>query len=220
LNSAELDRRAHPVLATSQLVLFPAMRCRVHIASDRARSAIEAALERKDRFVAVLTSFADSAAEPAPRHLAAVGTVARVSNFGWMSCCRRWVVDVEGVARIRTTSWLRQEPFREARCAHLTDSVADASLHGLVSAIHDVARRLYRSVPDCAHTRTAMERLAESASPTHLPGAVAGLLRTLPTRDRQQLLETEPLAARLEATLAALHARLVHLSPNVHRILQ
>jgi Lon protease-like protein len=218
--SSQLDEHVHPVLATRQLVLFPAMRCRVHIASDRARSAIEAALERNDRFIAVLTSFADSVAEPAPSHLAAIGTVARVSNFDWTSCCRRWVVNVEGVARIRTTSWLRQEPFREARCVHLVDSVADASLYGLVSAIHDIARRLYRSVPDCVHTGTAMERLAESASPTYLPGAVAGLLRNLPTRARQRLLETEPLSARLEATLAALHARLAHLDPNVHGIIQ
>lgn len=216
MSVSDLDERDHPVLTTSQLVLFPAMRCRVHLASNRARSSIEAALDRKGRLVAVLTSFSDSRLEPAPDQLHAVGTVARVSNFGWISCCRRWVVDLEGVARVRTQAWLRQEPFREARCVHLTESVADSSLHGLVSAIHDTARRLYRSAPSCVHTRSAMERLAESAAPTHLPGAVADLLRHLPTESRQRLLETEPLTVRLEATLAALHSRMVRLSPHTN----
>lgn len=191
-----------PVLATRNVVLFPAMRCLVHLGNTRAFSAIEAALRRAGGQVAVLAC----GAEP-PFAAASIGTVARVLNFGRQSCCQRWVADLEGQARVRVDCWLREEPFREARCTRLVNSVTDPALHGLVSAIHAEARRLHDLFPDCIHARRAVERLTKRGGPGHLPGAVGDLLLHLSAPERQGLLELEQLSARLEATLASLHAR-------------
>jgi hypothetical protein len=50
-----------------------------------------------------------------------------------------------------------------------------------------------------------------------LPGAIADLLIHLPVQTRQQLLEAEPLATRLELTLAVLHPLLAQLDPKAYR---
>jgi Lon protease-like protein len=206
-----LEERAYPVLATSQLVLFPAMRCTVGLANARALLAIEAALRSSGGLIAVLMSGADSRFEPAAELLHAVGSVGRALSLGWRSCCGRWVVELEGVARVRRSVWLRHEPFREGRFAHLPEP-DDPSLPGLALAIHAVARSLRQSAPRCVHTRRAVERLAEVVAPAELPGAASELLFHLPARARQCLLETEPLSARLEMTVAALHERLAQMA--------
>ncbi|MGZ3442920.1 MAG: LON peptidase substrate-binding domain-containing protein, partial [Polyangia bacterium] len=145
-----------PVLATRTVVLFPAMRCLVHLGNTRAFAAIEAALRGAGGQVAVLACDAEL-----PFAASGIGTVARILNFGRQSCCQRWVADLEGQARVRVDHWLRQEPFREARCTRLVNSVADPSLHGLVSAIHAEARRLHDLFPACVHARRAVERLTK-----------------------------------------------------------
>lgn len=191
-----------PTLVTKNVVLFPAMRCVVHLGNARAFSAIEAALRRPGGQVAVLAC----SAEP-PFDACSIGTVARILNFGRQSCCQRWVADLEGQARVRVDSWLPEKPFREARCTRLVNSVTDPSLHELVSAIHAEARRLRDLFPACVHARRAVERLTKRGGPGHLPGAVGDLLLHLSMAERQRLLELEPLGARLEATLASLHTR-------------
>ncbi|MGZ3442314.1 MAG: LON peptidase substrate-binding domain-containing protein [Polyangia bacterium] len=145
-------------------------------------------------------------AEP-PFAACSIGTVARILSFGRQPCCQRWVADLEGQARVRVDDWLGPEPFREARCTRLVNSVTDPSLHGLASAIHAEARRLHDLFPDCVHARRAVERLTKRGGPGHLPGAIGDLLLHLSVPERQRLLELEPLGARLEATLASLHAR-------------
>src|SRR5207248_1545405 len=67
-----------PVLATSRLVLFPGMRCTVHLSSARAFAPMVAAVVQRDGFVAVFLSEINVRFEP--DQLCAVGMVARTSS--------------------------------------------------------------------------------------------------------------------------------------------
>lgn len=68
--------------------------------------------------------------------------------------------------------------------------------------------------PECQHNMRTQARLRAVRGPEELPAAVWDLLRGLSVAEQQRLLETEPLSARLEATLAALQASLELMSAS------
>jgi ATP-dependent Lon protease len=209
-----------PVLATKQLVIFPGTRCWAGLGNERALLTVAAALRSEKTLLAFFTSRVTTTSEAPMEQLHSVGTVARVMDLVRRSCCGRWLIEVEGVSRVRFESWLRIDPFREARCCHLPDSAQGPSLHGVAEAIRAIARRFYDIAPDCKHARHAIERLAACDAPARLTGAVAELLAPLPVERRQCLLETDQLAARLEATLVALNDRLLQMESARWQVLQ
>ncbi len=202
-----------PVIVAGKLVLFPHMRCSVHLRTPHSESALRAA-HAAGRPVAVFANRFDSPDEGVGQ-IHAVGTLAVVRHVGRHPCCGRPAADLRGVARVRLSAWTRREPPREARCTVMplaTEVAIDA--HRLALEIRNVAGRIDHRFQRCQHTREAASRLAESSGPEEVLGAVGGLLFHLQTFQRQQLLELEPLSARLEAVLFELQERLVRAAPS------
>ena len=83
-----------------------------------------------------------------------------------------------------------------------------SKVEALTSAINEVVLRANHLFPSCAHIHRAVTRLREGPLPTENTGAVCDLLFHLSVANRQRLLETEPLSARLAGTLDSLHSRL------------
>jgi ATP-dependent Lon protease len=193
------------------------MRCSVQLGNERALTTIEAALQREAALVAVFTACTHTPVEPRTDQLYAIGTVGRILGLGRGSGSECFAIRLEGVARVRLSAWLQMDPFREAHCSVLVDSRENPAARELAAAIHAVARRLHEVSPGCVHAQRALARLAECTEPAELPGATADLLVHLPAHDRQAILETDRLSSRLEATLAALYARLGQLDPQARR---
>jgi ATP-dependent Lon protease len=199
-----------PALSLLRTVFFPGMRCPVLLQGERACAALRVALEgTPGRAVAVFTAQPGARLDAEPEQLFGVGTIARVSEAFRRPCCGRWSAVFQGLARVRAIAYVRVEPFREVRWELLEDAGEDPSLvRGRASAIGEVARDLNRLFPRCEHTQRAVAQVRDAGAPDELPGAVIDLLGHLPIEERQRLLETEPLSARLEATLELLRRRL------------
>jgi ATP-dependent Lon protease len=199
-----------PAVSLLRTVFFPGMRCPVLLQGERACAALRAALEgTPGRAVAVFAAQPGAGPDAGPEQFCRIGTIARVNEPSRRPCCGRWTAVFEGLARVRSIAYVRAEPFREVRWELLEEAAEDTSLlHGMVAAIGEAARELNRIFPNCEHTLRAVARLRDLGSPDELPGAVIDLLQHLPTPERQRLLETDPLSARLEATIILLRRRL------------
>lgn len=212
-----------PALSLGRTVLFPGMRSGAVLQGARAWAALEAAVERTRALLAVFAarvgsrpgacSPADSQADP----FFDLGTLARVTGVVQSSApCQHWIAEFEGLARVRCLSEVRREPFWEVRIATLRDPDEDPrKIRSVVEAIREAAQEANELFPCCWHTLRAMERLDEVRDPALIPGAVIDLLLALAPQERQRLLETEPLGARLEAVLFQIHRRLAERRPNV-----
>jgi ATP-dependent Lon protease len=196
-----------PVLGSGRLVLFPGMRCTVHLRTLRSHAALCSAVEGSGE-VAVLASRFEVEMESGIEHLHQVGTLAQVLELGRRSCCDRPVAELVGVARVRVDAWESDALFRAARCTRIDAPAVAPDERRLAFEIGLVARRIEQRFPHCLHVREVAERVAVVDGPEATAGAVAPLLAHLTTSQRQQVLELEPLSARLEAVLVELHERL------------
>jgi len=111
---------------------------------------------------------------------------------------------VQGLTRFRITDVVQETPFLRARIERLTDEAPSAALE--VEALARTASSLFQKV--VALSPTLPDELANVLGAAEGPGAladlIAGLLPTLPTALRQELLETMGVAERLQRLVAAL----------------
>ena len=111
---------------------------------------------------------------------------------------------VQGLARFRITDVVQETPFLRARIQRLPDEAPSATLE--VEALARTASGLFQKV--VALSPTLPDELANVLGAAEGPGAladlIAGLLPTLPTALRQELLETMGVAERLQRLVAAL----------------
>ncbi len=205
-----------PVLGGGRLVLFPGMRCQVHLRSAQSQAALVAAAER-DGSVAVFASRFEAERGIGVDHFHGVGALARVRNLGRSTCCGRPAAELEGIARVCVDEWTRLDPFREARCSILAEPMADAKAHRLAFEVSALSIRLRGLFPRCVHRSDAAERVALATTPGAVLGAVATLFLDLPTFERQQLLELDSLAECLEHVLCVLLERLARAAHSVAR---
>jgi ATP-dependent Lon protease len=205
--------RIVPVLGAGRLVLLPGMRCQVHLRNTPSQKALVIAAERASD-IALFASRFEAELGRGVGHFHGVGTLARVVDIGRSRCCDRPAAELEGVARVSVDEWLRLDPFREARCSLLDPPRSDAGAPRLAFEIAALAQRLRTRFAHCVHTSEAAGRVASASTPEAILGAVGGLLLHLPTLERQQLLESDSLAASLEHVLVALHERLVTSGPH------
>ena len=201
-----------PVLHATHSLLLPGGRLPFMPRSQEQLDALIAAVDSDVSPVAALLAVRDGDA------LHDVGTMVRVVRFGRQRCCGRWIAELDAIDRIRVTAYRQLEPFTIARCSPLVDRAEDAAvLHALAVAIADLAMLMNERFPECVHVQRVMGRLREARLPEQRGGAVAGLLLQAPIADLQEVLETEPLSARLEAVLGHLHAFLAQVGGPVSR---
>jgi ATP-dependent Lon protease len=110
---------------------------------------------------------------------------------------------VQGLSRFRITDVLQEAPFLRARIQRLIDD-APATLE--VEALARTACTLFQKVVSLSPTLP--DELANILGAAEAPGVIAdliaGSLPILPTALRQELLETIPVAERLQRLVAAL----------------
>jgi ATP-dependent Lon protease len=150
--------------------------------------------ERAIVVVAQLDARLDS---PQPSDLHAVGTLATVHKIVRMPNQSRFVF-TEGIERVRLVRYVQTEPFMVAEVETLEDAELDttASAEALVRNVTEQFQQIVAESPTLSdELRTIAVNIEE---PSRLVDFVASSLPFLTTDDKQQMLETPSIGARLE----------------------
>jgi ATP-dependent Lon protease len=183
------------VLPVRDTVLFPHAVLPLTVGRESSIQLIESLGE--ERAIVVVAQLDPRLDAPKPTDLHAVGTLATVHKIVRMPNQSRFVF-TEGVERVRLVRYAQTEPFMVAEVETLEDTEppASPSAEALVRNVIGQFQQIVAESPTLSdELRTIAANIEE---PSRLVDFVASSLPFLTTDDKQQLLETPSIAARLQ----------------------
>lgn len=194
-----------PVLPLRDTVVLPHAVAPLGVGQDRSVRLVDAVMATDERLLVVVRQ-RDAAQQPAgPADCAAIGVVAvihqlRRADGGGMH------VLVQGLERVRIVQFTETEPFLVARVerAPETDD-AGVETEGLAQSVRELFRRLAEASPDIPDVLGAA--IGEISDPRQTAYLVAAHV-PLDSPARQELLETDSVAAKLRRLAAAIQHEL------------
>jgi ATP-dependent Lon protease len=192
-----LPADAIPLLAARNTVLFPGAIVPLAVGRERSVAAAQYAALHK-RPLGVLLQRDAATEEPGPAELHSVGTLGTVTRYVTTQDGQHHAI-VRGEQRFRIVEFVEGHGFLAARVRPIVESAAssaeiDGRFHQLKARALE-ALRLMPAVP--AELAAGLEQVD---SPTALADLVTSVLDLKPA-DKQQVLETEELRARLDKVL-------------------
>ncbi|MCC6250587.1 MAG: endopeptidase La [Rubrivivax sp.] len=191
------------VLALRDVVVFPSTVLPLAIGRERSQAAVQDAV-RQDRPIGVLMQSRPEAEEPGPDDLHGVGTSAAVLRYVTAADGTHHAV-VRGLRRFRVLQFLEGHPFTAARVQFIDDEAGDdPAVAGRAHALKERALQTLRLLPQLpAEMATALQGIDDASQ---LADVIAGVV-DVPPADKQALLETFELKARLDRLLAIVERR-------------
>ena len=195
---------ALPVLPLRDAVVFPLTVVPLAVDEPRSIRLIDEVM-RGNRLLA-LVARREAKPEPAvPDDLYRMGTVGMIHQLARVPDGSVRLI-VQGLERIRLVDWISQEPYLVARVQAAHDEIVEATeLDALRRAVVDVFRRLVEASPELPDEMAAAA--ANLGDPRQLLYFVATVV-PLATAMRQELLELDPLTAKLRRLLDGLQREL------------
>jgi ATP-dependent Lon protease len=187
--------RRIPVLPVRDTVLFPHAVLPLTVGRESSIQLIESLGE--ERTIAVTAQKDARLDAPTPADMHSVGTLATVHKVVRMPNQSRFVF-TEGVERVRLVRYVQTEPFMVAEVETLEAEVNEptSSVEALVRIVIGQFQQIVSESPTLSdELRTIAANIEE---PGRLVDFVASSLPFLTTDDKQLLLETPGIAARLE----------------------
>ena len=187
--------RRIPVLPVRDTVLFPHAVLPLTVGRESSIQLIESLGE--ERTILVVAQLDPRQDSPKPEEMHAVGTLATVHKVVRMPNQSRFVF-TEGVERVRLVCYSQTEPFMVAEVETLEDSepVSTASVEALV---RNVIAQFQQIVSESQTLSDELRTIAQNIEePARLVDFVASSLPFLTTDDKQLLLESPSILARLE----------------------
>jgi ATP-dependent Lon protease len=187
--------RRVPVLPVRDTVLFPHAVLPLTVGRESSIQLIESLGE--DRNIAVTAQKDPRLDIPAPEDMHTVGTLATVHKIVRMPNQSRFVF-TEGVERVRVIRYIQTEPFMVAEVETLDSQLPEpnSNLEALVRVVIGQFQQIVSESPTLSdELRTIAANIEE---PGRLVDFVASSLPFLTTDNKQELLETSGIAARLE----------------------
>ena len=187
--------RRIPVLPVRDTVLFPHAVLPLTVGRESSIQLIESLGE--ERSIIVAAQIDPRLDSPKPADLHAVGTLATVHKVVRMPNQSRFVF-TEGVERVRLLRYSQTGPFMVAEVETLEDE-APESTAGVEALVRNVIGQFQQIVSESQTLSDELRTIAANIEePSRLVDFVASSLPFLTTDDKQQLLETASIAARLE----------------------
>jgi ATP-dependent Lon protease len=176
-------------------VLFPHAVLPLTVGRESSIQLIESLGEERSIIVAAqLDPRLDS---PKPADMHEVGTLATVHKVVRMPNQSRFVF-TEGVGRVRVLRYVQTEPFMVAEIEELEDSHPESNA-GLEALVRNVIGQFQQIVSESPTLSDELRTIAANIEdPGRLVDFVASSLPFLTTDDKQKLLETTAIQARLE----------------------
>jgi ATP-dependent Lon protease len=189
------EQRRIPVLPVRDTVLFPHAVLPLTVGRESSIQLIESLGEERTIIVAAqLDPRLDS---PKPGDLHTVGTLATVHKVVRMPNQSRFVF-TEGVERVRLTRFSQTEPFMVAEIETLAE-IEPASNSNIEALTRNVVAQFQQIVSESPTLSDELRTIAANIDePARLVDFVASSLPFLTTADKQQLLETQSAAERME----------------------
>jgi len=187
--------RRIPVLPVRDTVLFPHAVLPLTVGRESSIQLIESLAD--ERSIVVAAQLDPRQDTPKPTDLHNVGTLATVHKIVRMPNQSRFVF-TEGVERVRVRRYVQTEPFMVAEIETLEDTEAEqtASVEALV---RNVVGQFQQIVSESATLSDELRTIAGNIEdPSRLVDFVSSSLPFLTTDEKQQLLETPSVPARLE----------------------
>src|SRR5919201_3703163 len=193
-----------PVLPLKETVVFPQSMTPLAIGQERSVSLVEDVVGA-DRLLALVTVKNPEAEQPGWGDLYDIGTAALVHRMIRVPDGTLRIL-VQGLKRIRLDRVVRHEPYLVGEFSEVPDELEESpELEALTRNVQGLFARLIGEVPYLPQElELAVANLDDPSALSHL---VASTLR-IKTDDRQQLLETPDVAARLRALSAILNREL------------
>ena len=194
-SSGASGARRIPVLPVRDTVLFPHAVLPLTVGRESSIQLIESLGEERSIIVAAqLDPRLDS---PKPSDMHEVGTLATVHKVVRMPNQSRFVF-TEGVGRVRLLRYVQTEPFMVAEIEELEDSHPESNA-GLEALVRNVIGQFQQIVSESPTLSDELRTIAANIEdPGRLVDFVASSLPFLTTDDKQKLLETTAIQARLE----------------------
>jgi ATP-dependent Lon protease len=187
--------RKIPVLPVRDTVLFPHAVLPLTVGRESSIQLIESLGEA--RTIVVTAQLDPRLDSPKPADLHTVGTLATVHKVVRMPNQSRFVF-TEGVERVRLLRYSQTEPFMVAEVETLEDTEPVAS-PGSEALVRNVIGQFQQIVAESPTLSDELRTIAANIEePGRLVDFVASSLPFLTTDDKQQLLETGSIEARLE----------------------
>jgi ATP-dependent Lon protease len=200
--AADLPEGVIPILAARGMILFPGVVLPVLVGRERSVRAVQAAI-RHDRPIGVVLQHDPEAQAPMPGELHDVGTTAQIVRYLTAPDGSHHVI-AQGQARFRKIEFVQTEPFLAARVEVVPEASFDelpkdveARFVALKTQAHEVLDLLPQRPEDLD---TAIEN---AESPAGLTDLVATFM-DVPVEEKQEILETFDLLARMDRVAAKL----------------
>jgi ATP-dependent Lon protease len=187
-----------PVLPLKETVVFPQSMAPLAIGQERSIRLIDDVVAG-ERMLALVTVKDDSVESPGWDDLYEVGTAAVVHKMIRVPDGTLRVL-VQGVARIRVGAHVQDEPYLMAELEEVPDVEAaeTAEIEALTRAVQELFARIIGLAPYLPEElQLAVTNVDDPSALCHL---VASSLRTIKTEEKQRLLETADVEARLRET--------------------
>ncbi len=187
--------RRVPILPVRDTVLFPHAVLPLTVGRESSIQLIESLGE--ERSIVVVAQLDPRLDAPKPADLHAVGTLATVHKIVRMPNQSRFVF-TEGVERVRLVRYEQTEPFMVAEVEALEDMEPPAT-PGAEALVRNVIGQFQQIVAESPTLSDELRTIAANIDePSRLVDFVASSLPFLTTDDKQNLLQTPSIAARLE----------------------
>ncbi len=184
-----------PILPVRDTVLFPHAVLPLTVGRESSIQLIESLGE--ERSIVVTAQLDPRLDAPKPADLHEVGTLATVHKVVRMPNQSRFVF-TEGVERVRLIRYIQTEPFMIAEVETIADLEADSS-SSIEALVRNVVGQFQQIVSESATLSDELRTIAGNIEdPSRLVDFVASSLPFLTTDDKQLLLETASVPARLE----------------------
>jgi ATP-dependent Lon protease len=193
-----------PILPLRNSVFFPGGVLPLAVGRQKTIALIKDAV-RDEQVIGVVTQRRAEEEDPGAADLYTVGTVARVVKLLKMGEDNYSLV-VQGLARFKVLELVQENPYLKARVEPVEDktSTDDVEVEALAINLKKLAREVIELMPELPAAAT---ELVESI--TH-PGHLADLIAAnvdVPIEEKQQVLETIDLKARMKLVLELLNRK-------------
>ncbi len=187
--------RRIPVLPVRDTVLFPHAVLPLTVGRESSIQLIESLAD--ERSIIVTAQLDPRLDAPKPEDLHNVGTLATVHKVVRMPNQSRFVF-TEGVERVRLVRYVQTEPFMIAEIETVED-VEPETTSSVEALVRNVVGQFQQIVSESATLSDELRTIAGNIEePSRLVDFVASSLPFLTTDDKQQLLETPSVPARLD----------------------
>src|SRR6185437_9940793 len=192
------------ILPVRNVVMFPGAVFPITVGRERSRAAAQEAV-RLERPLGVLLQSKPDVEEPSPDDLHWVGTSASVIRYITTPDGLHHAI-ARGLRRFRVLQFLDGWPFAVARVQVIEDTPeVGTEIEGRARALRERATEILQLLPQVPEEMVAA--LAAVEGPSRLADFIAGLM-DISAEEKQSLLETFDLKARLDKLLALLAHRI------------